>query len=344
MRMRTLGRTGIQVSGFALGTMKFGPYGNPDADECVRIIHKALDAGINVVDTADVYGGNGETERIVGRALKGRRDDVVLATKFNGAMGDDPNRQGNSRRWIVTAVEDSLRRLGVDHIDLYQVHHVDHRTDPEETLSALTDLLRAGKVRAIGTSGLAATGLVEAQWLAERRALARYHTEQPHYSILHRGIERDVLPTCERYGLGTLIWSPLAAGLLTGRFRPGGEPLNANSLRWLPRHLTDERKHAAIERLVPIAEQAGMSLTHLALAFVVSHPAVTSAIIGPRTMAQLDDLIAGAGTVLGDDLLDRVDEVVAPGTDLGAMDVALVPPALTDPARRRRAPGERAAA
>ncbi|WP_306214385.1 aldo/keto reductase [Actinoplanes sp. RD1] len=344
MRMRTLGRTGIQVSPFALGTMKFGPYGNPDPDDCVRIIHKALDAGINVVDTADVYGGNGETERIVGKALRGRRDDVVLATKFNGPMGADPNRQGNSRRWIVTAVEDSLRRLGVDHIDLYQVHHVDHRTDMEETLSALTDLLRAGKVRAIGTSGLPAADIVETQWLAERRGLARFRTEQPHYSILNRGIERDVLPACAKYGLGTLIWSPLAAGLLTGRFRPGGEPISPNSLHWLPQHMTDQRKHAAIERLVPIAEQAGLSLTHLAIAFVINHPGVTSAIIGPRTMKQLDDLLAGAGTVLTDDVLDRIDAVVAPGTDVGAMDVAHVPPALTEPGLRRRSIGERAAA
>ena len=342
--MRTLGRTGIQVSPFALGTMKFGPYGNPDPGDCVRIIHKALDAGINVIDTADVYGGDGATERIVGKALQGRRDDVVLATKFNGPMGTDPNRQGNSRRWIVTAAEDSLRRLGVDHIDLYQVHHVDHRTDMEETLSALTDLLRAGKVRAIGTSGQPATQIAEAQWLAERRGLARFRTEQPHYSILNRGIERDVLPVCEQYGLGAMIWSPLAAGLLTGRFRPGGEPIPANSLHWLPQHLTDKRKHAAIEQLVPIAEQAGLSLTHLALAFVVSHPAVTSAIIGPRTMAHLDDLLAGAGTVLDDDTLDLIDEVVPPGTDLGPIDVAHVPPALAEPARRRRNLSERAAA
>ncbi|MEU8662520.1 aldo/keto reductase [Actinoplanes philippinensis] len=344
MRLRSLGRTGIQVSSFALGTMKFGPYGNADPGDCLRIIHRALDAGINLIDTADVYGGFGETERIVGKALQGRRDDVVLATKFNGPMGADPNRQGNSRRWIVTAVEDSLRRLGVDHLDLYQVHHVDHRTDMEETLAALTDLLRAGKVRAIGTSGLPAAEIVEAQWLAERRGLARFRTEQPHYSILNRGIERDVLPVCEKYGLGTLIWSPLAAGLLTGRFRAGGEPISAGSLHWLPRHMTDQRKHAAIEQLVPIAEEAGLSLTHLAMAFVAGHPGVTSAILGPRTLEQLDDLLAGAGTVLGDDVLDRIDEVVAPGTDLGAIDVAHVPPALSEPGLRRRILADRAAA
>jgi aryl-alcohol dehydrogenase-like predicted oxidoreductase len=341
MRMRSLGRTGIQVSPYCLGTMKFGPHANSDPGDCVRIIHRALDAGINFLDTADVYGGDGETERIVGRALRGRRDDVVLATKFNGPMGTDPNRQGNSRRWIVTAVEESLRRLGTEHIDLYQVHHVDHRTDVEETLAALTDLLRAGKVRAIGTSSVPAAEIVEAQWVAERRGLARFRTEQPHYSILNRGIERDVLPVCERYGLGTMIWSPLASGLLTGRFRPGGEPIPANTLRWLPRHMTDERKHAAVERLAPIAEQAGLSLTHLALAFVTGHPAVTAAIIGPRTMDQLEDLLAGSATTLDDTILDRIDEVVPPGTDLGPVDVAHVPPALTDPALRRRAPADR---
>jgi aryl-alcohol dehydrogenase-like predicted oxidoreductase len=316
--------------------MMFGPFGNPDPDDCVAIIHRALDAGINFIDTADVYGGDGATERIVGKALKGRRDDVVLATKFNGAMGADPNQRGNSRRWIVTAVEDSLRRLGVDHIDLYQVHHPEPGTDIEETLAALTDLIRAGKVRAIGHSNLPAAEIVEAQWTSERRGLARFRTEQPPYSILNRGIERDVLPVCERYGLGTLVWSPLASGLLTGRFRPGGEQPSAGRLHWVPKHMTDQRNHDAVERLVPIAAQAGLSLTHLALAFVVSHPAVTSAIIGPRTMAHLDDLLAGAGTTLDDDTLDRIDEVVPPGVNPGTLDIAYLPPALTRAALRRR--------
>ncbi|PRY32003.1 aldo/keto reductase [Pseudosporangium ferrugineum] len=336
MRTRPLGRTGIQVTPYSLGTMMFGPYGNADPDDCARIIHRALDAGINVIDTADVYGGDGETERIVGRALRGRRDDVVLATKVNGPMGDDPNRRGSSRRWIVTALEDSLRRLGVEHVDLYQVHHPDPDTDVEETLAALTDLVRAGKVRAIGHSSLPAAGIVEAQWVAERRGLARFRTEQPPYSILNRGIEREVLPVCERYGLGTLVWSPLAMGLLTGRFRRGGEPVAAGRMHWVPRHMTDGRKHEAVERLVPVAEEAGLSLTHLALGFAVSHPAVSSAIIGPRTLAQLDDLLAAGGATLGDDVLDRIDEVVPPGVDLGPLDVSYVPPALTRPGLRRR--------
>ncbi|MEU8813100.1 aldo/keto reductase [Actinoplanes sp. NPDC048796] len=344
MRMRSLGRTGIQVSPYCLGTMMFAPFGNPDPDDCARIIHRALDAGINFIDTADVYGGDGETERIVGKALKGRRDGVVLATKFNGVMGTDPNRRGNSRRWIVTAIEDSLRRLGVDHIDLYQVHHPEPGTDIEETLAALTDLMRAGKVRAIGHSSMPAADIVEAQWTAERRGLARFRTEQPTYSILNRGIERDVLPVCERYGMGVLTWSPLASGLLTGRFRLGGEQPSARRMHWVPKHMTDPRNHAAVEQLVPIAEQAGLSLTHLALAFVVSHPAVTSAIIGPRTMAHLDDLLAGAGTALDDDTLDRIDEIVAPGANPGTLDIAYTPPTLTHTDLRRRRTGDRAAA
>ncbi|MCY1143865.1 aldo/keto reductase [Actinoplanes sp. Pm04-4] len=345
MRTRPLGRTGIQVSPYCLGTMMFGPNGNPDPDDCVRIIHRALDAGINFIDTADVYGGDGETERIVGRALRGRRDDVVLATKFNGAMGPGPNQRGSSRRYVVTAVEASLQRLGVDHIDLYQVHHPDPGTDIEETLGALTDLIRAGKVRAIGHSSLPAAEIVEAQWVAERRGLARFRTEQPPYSILNRGIERDVLPVCERYGLSTLVWSPLAMGLLTGRYRKGGpeQPSNAR-MHWVPKHMTDENKLDAVEQLVPVAEAAGLSLTHLALAFVISHPAVTLAIIGPRTMAHLDDLLAGAGTTLGDDVLDEIDDVVPPGVDLSPLDVSYVQPALAQSGLRRRAMDDRAAA
>jgi aryl-alcohol dehydrogenase-like predicted oxidoreductase len=344
MRTRPLGRTGIQVSTYALGTMMFGPYGNPDPDDCARIVHRALDGGINVIDTADVYGGDGESEKIVGKALRGRRDDVVLATKFNGPMGSRPHRRGSSRRWIVSAVEGSLRRLGVDHIDLYQAHHPEPGTDVEETLGALTDLLRAGKVRAIGHSNLPASDIVEAQWVTEQRGLARFRSEQPHYSILNRGIEREVLPVCERYGLGVLVWSPLAMGLLAGRLRKGSkETASAGRLHWARQHMTDERKLDAVEALARIAGQAGLPLPHLALAFVTAHPAVTSAIIGPRTPEQLDDLLAGAGTLLDDDLLDRVDEIVPPGTDVGPVDVAYVPPALAQPELRRRTTDTRAA-
>ncbi|MFD5831186.1 aldo/keto reductase [Lentzea sp. NPDC060358] len=337
MHTRPLGRTGIQVSAFTLGTMMFGPYGNPDRDECVRIIHRALDQGITTIDTADVYGGDGETERIVGEALRGRRDDVVLATKFNGPMGADPNRRGSSRRWVTAAVEGSLRRLGVDHLDLYQVHHPDPGTDVEETLGALTDLVRAGKVRAIGHSNLPASDIVEAQWVAERRGLARFRSEQPHYSILNRGVEREILPVCARFGLGVLVWSPLSMGLLSGRLRRGSaERLSAGRLHWAPRHLTDERKLDAVEALAALAGEAGLSLPHLALGFVTAHPAVSAAVIGPRTPQQLDDLIAGADVVLGGDVLDRIDEIVPPGVDLGPVDVEYVPPALAQPALRRR--------
>jgi aryl-alcohol dehydrogenase-like predicted oxidoreductase len=342
MKMRTLGRTGIQVSPYCLGAMMFGRAGNPDHEESIRIIHRALDAGINFVDTADVYSA-GESEEIVGKALQGRRDEVVLATKVRGTMGDDPNRAGSSRRWIIAEVEDSLRRLRTDHIDLYQVHRPDPLTDIEETLSALTDLVRSGKVRAIGSSTFPASEIVEAQWVAERRGLERFRSEQPPYSIVNRGIEREVLPTCERYGMGTLVWSPLGMGLLTGRFRKGQEPQSAR-MRVAPKHLTDERKLDVVEQLIPLAEQAGLPLTHLAMAFAIAHPGVTSAIIGPRTMAHLDDLLASAEVVLDDEVLNRIDEIVPPGTDVGPLDVVYQPPALQRTSLRRRPVEERAAA
>ncbi|MFJ8790591.1 aldo/keto reductase [Streptomyces sp. NPDC102462] len=343
MRMRKLGRTGIEVSAYCLGTMMFGRTGNPDHDDCVRMIHQALDAGINVVDTADVYGYS-ETEEIVAKGLKGRRDQVVLATKFNGPMGEGPNRSGSSRRWIMQAVEGSLKRLQTDYIDLYQIHHPDPHTDIEETLSALTDLVRAGKVRAIGSSNLPASDIVEAQWVAEQRGLHRLRTEQPTYSLLNRGIEREILPTCRRYGLGVLVWSPLAMGLLTGRYRKDTpRPGNAR-MHWVPRHLTDERKLDAVEVLLALAEEAGLSLTHLAMAFATGHPDVTAAIIGPRTRDQLDDLLAGATLTLGDDILDTIDTIVPPGTDIGPLDVSYTPPSLTRTDLRRRPAHERAAA
>ena len=341
MQYRTLGRTGIKVSPYCLGAMMFGAIGNPDHDDCIRIIHKALDAGINFVDTADMY-ARGESEEIVGQALKGRRDNIVLATKFHGPMGEDPNQRGNSRRWIIAEVENSLRRLQTDHIDLYQVHRPDPATDVEETLSALTDLVRSGKVRAIGSSTFPASDIVEAQWTAERRGLERFRTEQPVYSILDRGIEREILPVTQRYGMGTLVWSPLAQGLLTGRVRKGQQTdLRRTSFF---RHMSDERRLDAVEQLIPLADKAGLPMTHLALAFAVAHPGVTSAIIGPRTMAHLDDLLAGAGTTLDDDLLDQIDQIVAPGTDVSVLDMAYQPPAIQQANLRRRPAGERAAA
>ncbi len=343
MQYRPLGRTGVKVSPYCLGAMMFGGIGNPDHDDCIRIIHKALDSGVNLIDTADRYSA-GESEVIVGKALKGRRDTVVLATKVHGPMGEDPNQQGNSRRWIVQAVEASLRRLQTDHIDLYQIHRPAPDTDIEETLSALTDLMRAGKVRAIGSSTFPASEMVEAQWVSERRGLARFRTEQPPYSILNRGVEREVLPLCQSYGMGALVWSPLAKGLLTGRYRRNQAPPDSLRVKVFPEQMGDARNLDAVERLVPIAEAAGLSLTHLAMAFVMAHPGVTSAILGPRTMAQLDDLLAGAEVVLSDDLLDRIDEVVAPGTDSGPMGAMYAPPAVSQPGLRRRPLAERAAA
>jgi aryl-alcohol dehydrogenase (NADP+) len=308
-------------------------------EDSARIIHKALDAGINFVDTADAYG---DSEDVVGKALEGRRDDVVLATKFSRPTGQDPNHQGASRRWIVTAVENSLRRLRTDHIDLYQLHRPDPRTDIEETLSALTDLIRSGKVRAIGASQTPASDIVEAQWVAERRGLARFHTEQPAYSILNRGIEREILPTIQRFGMGTLVWGPLGQGLLTGRVRKNqGNDLRRASLF---QHLNDEGRLDAVERLIPLAAEAGLPMTHLAMAFTIAHPGVTSALIGVRTMDHLDGLLAGLDVTLPDDILDRIDEIVPPGTDVGTLDQAYQPPAVVNPDLRRRPLAARAAA
>jgi len=343
MQYRTLGRTGIKVSPYCLGAMMFGAMGNPVHDDSIRMIHKALDAGINFIDTADFY-SRGESEEIVAKALKGRRDNIVLATKAHLPMGDDPNQQGNSRRWLFRAVEDSLRRLQTDHIDLYQIHRPSPDTDIEETLSALTDLMRAGKVRAIGSSTFPASEIVEAQWIAERRGLARFRAEQPPYSILNRSIEREVLPTCERYGMGVLVWSPLAMGMLTGRYRKGQQLPDSMRVKYFPGQMSDERRMDAVEQLIPLAEEAGVSLTHLAMAFVIAHPGVTSAILGPRTMPHLDDLLAGANVVLSDEILDRIDKIVPPGTDIGPLEANYNPPSITQANLRRRPTAERAAA
>jgi aryl-alcohol dehydrogenase-like predicted oxidoreductase len=331
MRYRTLGRTGIQVSPYALGTLMLASAMGNAREDSARIIHKALDAGINFIDTADAYG---DSEEVVGQALKGRRDDVVLATKFGRPLGPGPNQQGASRRWIVTAVENSLRRLQTDYIDLYQLHRPDPGTGIEETLSALTDLIRSGKIRAIGASQTPVSGIVEAQWAAERHGLERFSTEQPAYSLLNRGIEREILPVTERFGMGVLVWGPLGQGLLTGRVRKD----QASDLRraGLVRHLTDERRLDVVEQLIPLAEEAGLAMTQLAIAFTIAHPGVTSALLGPRTMDHLDGLLAGLDVTLTDDILDRIDEIVPPGTDVGVLDQAYQPPALQNPNLRRR--------
>jgi aryl-alcohol dehydrogenase-like predicted oxidoreductase len=331
----------MKVSPLCLGVMMFGSWGNPDHDDSIRVIHRALDAGINFIDTADAYSG-GESEEIVRKALAdGRRDQVVLATKFHFPMGDDPNHRGNSRRWIMRAVEGSLKRLGTDWIDLYQVHRPDPTCDLDETLGALTDLVRAGKVRAIGCSTFPAHLIVESQWISARRGRERFLCEQPPYSMLDRAIEADVLPICQRYGMGVIPWSPLASGWLSGQYRKGVEPPVSKRVGLVPDRfdlsiVENQVKLDATERLAQLAEQAGLTLIEMALAFVVRHPAVTAAIIGPRTMEHLESQLGGADVVLSDELLDRIDEIVPPGRTLNQADTGYVPQALSNAALRRR--------
>ena len=340
METRTLGRTGIKVSPVCLGAMMFGAWGNPDHDDCVKVVHAALDAGINFIDTADVYSA-GESETIIGKALRGRRDDVVVATKFHAPMGEDPNRRGNSRRWIVQEVEQSLRRLQTDWIDLYQVHRPDPATDIDETLGALSDLIHQGKVRAVGSSTFPAEEIVEAQWVAEKRGRERFVCEQPPYSLFARGVETSVLPTCQKYGMGVIPWSPLAGGWLTGRYRHGQEMPKTGRAARMPQRFDlalpeNQRKLDLIENLLKVASDAGCSIVHLALAFVISHPAVTSAIIGPRTMEQLVDQLPAVDVRLDDGILDRIDEIVPPGSNVNPADAGWTPPSLASAWRRRR--------
>ena len=339
MQNRILGRTGVSVSPLCLGAMMFGPWGNSDEADSVRIIHRALDAGINFVDTADVYSA-GESERIVGKALAGRRDDVVLATKFFMPMGTDPNERGGSRRWIIRAAENSLRRLDTDYIDLYQVHRPSQDTDVEETLGALTDLVRQGKVRYIGSSSYAASQIVEAQWTARDRHLERFVTEQPPYSILVRGIEADVLPTARRHGMGILSYSPLAGGWLSGRWRRNAASAPASAARPSARFDMsspgNQRKLDVVEELAQLADQAGLTLIELAIAFVINHPAITAAIIGPRTMEQLESQLPAAEVTLTADILDRIDRLVAPGVTINPDDNSYGEAELTPAALRRR--------
>ena len=339
MQYRPLGRTGVQVSTLALGAMNFGVIGRTDRDEAAAIIHTALDAGINLIDTADIY-SRGESEEIVGKAIAGRRDEVVLATKAGLPMSDDRNHRGASRRWLVTALDDSLRRLGVDHVDLYQIHRWDPATSDEETLSALTDLQRAGKIRYFGCSTFPAYRLVQAEWAAREHRLSRYVTEQPSYSILQRGIERDVLPVAEQYGLGVLAWSPLASGWLSGAIRRGREITTVRAAARPERFdlslPVNQARLDAVERLAKVADEAGLTMVQLALGFVTAHRAVTAAIVGPRTLEHLRSQLAAADTVLPDDVLDAIDEIVAPGTDLAPHEKHDTPPALLDPALRRR--------
>ena len=341
MELRGLGRTGVRVSKLCLGAMMFGAWGKQDHEESVRVIHRALDAGINFVDTADVY-SQGESEEIVGQALAGgRRDQVVLATKLHGSMGEDANAQGNSRRWIIRECEDSLRRLRTDWIDLYQIHRPDPGCDIDETLGALTDLVRAGKVRYFGSSTFPPSQIVEAQWIAERRGRERFVCEQPPYSLLVRGIEAEVLPVCQAYGMGVITWSPLAGGFLSGLYgRDRPVPTSTRAGRLIHRYdlslPENQRKLDAVEALTQLAADAGMSLVHLAIAFVIQHPGVTAAIIGPRTMEHLESQVGAAEVTLDAATLDRIDEIVAPGTNLNPADAGWQTPALVEKGLRRR--------
>lgn len=351
MEYRSLGRTGIQVSPLCLGAMMFGGWGEPDHEISIATIHAALDAGINFIDTADVY-SQGESEIIVGKALAGgRRDDVVLATKVNIQMGvpldapagtlGDPNKRGNSRRWIIHEVENSLRRLNTDWIDLYQIHRPDPDTDIEETLGALTDLQRQGKIRAFGSSTFPAHQMVQAQWVSERRNLGRFVTEQPPYSLLVRGIEADVLPVAQEYGMGVLPWSPLAGGWLSGGYRKDKELPESRRRNRIPGRYDmsspeNKRKLDAADSLGQLADDAGISLIHLALAFVMQHPAVTAPIIGPRTLDHLKSQLGAADVTLSVDILDKIDEIVPPGSTISRADQGYQAPSLTDPFSRRR--------
>ncbi|WP_431915111.1 aldo/keto reductase [Nonomuraea jabiensis] len=339
MQYRTLGRTGVQVSSLVLGAMNFGKIGRTTQDEVTAIVDAALEAGINLIDTADMY-GDGESEEMVGKAIAGRRDDIVLATKAGMPMGEERNHRGSSRRWLVTELDNSLRRLGVDHVDLYQIHRWDPTAGDEETLSALTDLQRAGKIRYFGSSTFPAYRIVQAQWAAREHHLSRYVTEQPSYSILQRGIESHVLPVTEQYGLGVLVWSPLASGWLSGAIREGWE-IATNRSAFMPRRFdtsipSNRARLDAVERLAKVADAAGLTMIQLALGFVTVHPAVTSAIIGPRTLDHLRSHLAAADTVLSADVLDAIDAIVAPGVDLAPDEKHDTPPSLLDPSLRRR--------
>ncbi len=341
MQMRVLGSTGVRVSPLCLGAMMFGAWGDPDPQAGIRIIHRALDAGINFIDTADVY-SQGGSEEIVGKAVAGgRRDHVVLATKAHGAMGEDVNERGNSRRWLIRECENSLRRLGTDYIDLYQIHRPEPQTAIDETLAALTDLIRAGKIRYAGSSTFPASQIVMAQWVSEQRGRERFVCEQPPYSMLVRGAEAEVLPVCQQYRMGVIPWSPLAGGWLSGRYRKGGDiPVSRRAERlpdrYDPSRPGNQAKLEAADRLAKLADEAGLSLIHLALAFVINHPMVTSAIIGPRTMEHLESQLGAVDVALTPEVLDRIDEIVPPGTNLNPADAGYQPPALTDPALRRR--------
>ena len=338
MEYRLLGRTGVSVSPLCLGAMMSGPWGSDDRADAIRVIHRALDAGINFAGTAGVYSG-GVPEEITGEALRGRRDDVVLAAKFFVPMDDRPDHSGGSRKWIMQEAGNSLRRLKADYTDLYQVHRPGVTTDAGETLGALADLVRQGRVRCIGSSSYPASQIVGARWVSRERNLARFVTGQPPYSILVRGIGEDVLPAVPRYGTGTLVYSPLSGGWLAGRWREGAPGTPASAARPGARFdmstPANQRKLGVVEEVAVLAGRSGMTMTGLALAWAVSHPGVTSAIIGPRTMEQLESQFPSVRVTLDTEILDRVGELVAPGVTLNADDNSYGAAGLTPQGRRR---------
>ena len=314
---RVLGRTGVRVSNLCLGCMNFG--GRTSEADSIDIIHAALDAGINFLDTANVYSGRGNSEIAVGKALAGgRRERVILATKVHGRMGDGPNDWGNHRQHIFQQVDASLRRLQTDYIDLYQIHRPQDETPIEETLAALDDLIRIGKIRYAGSSTFPAWQLVESYWVADRRNLARFATEQPPYHLFDRRIENEVLPACRKYGTAVLPWSPLAGGWLTGKYRADAPaPAEGRHLRALQNPDENvQRRLAAVGKLLPLAESVGSSLSQFALAWNLQQPGVTSPIIGPRTREQLDDNLRATEFTLDEGVLRQVDEICPPGRSL----------------------------
>jgi aryl-alcohol dehydrogenase-like predicted oxidoreductase len=345
MEFRPLGTSGVLASRFALGAMSLGSLGTADVEECTGIVRRAVDAGVNVIDTADIY-SNGESELIVGRALGRRRDEVLVASKCFWPMSErDPNQRGGSRRWILRACEESLARLDMDYLDIYYLHKPDPATDLDESLGAMSDLVHQGKVRMVGISTFPADHIVEVSWASARRGHVMPKVEQPPYSILNRHIEREFLPTCDRYGLGVMVWGPLNSGFLTGKYqRDETPPPHSRSTRSpTPRAAFDRsrpevvRKLEIVDRLGHLASEAGVPLTHLALAFAVEHPTVTAAIIGPRTREQLEELLPAAALRLEPDLLDEIDDLVAPGTDVDPLtDAGWTPPWLADATKRRR--------
>lgn len=344
MEYRNLGRTGMKVSNFTLGTGAFGSWGNTNEEECIQIVDTAIGNGINFIDTADIYSG-GASEEIVGKALKGRRNEVVLATKVGMPMGKGLNQSGSSRLWIRQEVENSLRRLQTDHIDLYQLHRPDPQTDIEETLGVLTDLVQEGKIRYIGSSTFQAWQIAEAQGVSERRNLARFASEQPPYSILNRSIELDVLEVARKYGMGVLVWSPLSGGLLTGKYAKGqAASSDSRAARFQgtflgsivdPTREENRMKFEIINELQGLAAEAGISLAHIAVAFTQAHPSITSTIIGPRTLEQLQGSLAGADVRLSTELLDAIDTIVAPGKTLDDLERGWIPNWMDAASRRR---------